>query len=147
MENSIGARLDVARRELLDLSLNNRLLNYRLLRTQGVEATDELPADVYRMLVAEGRRMSFLPTAEDEESPLLGQPEDDASDGPAAPQADTRLRTDLPSTELQARLLSTYYRANSFIQDHGANILFLLWACSTGTSPMIVTQGDAPHCS
>ena len=38
---------------------------------------------------------------------------------------DTRLQTDVGSSELQARLLTTYYRANTFMQDHGANILYV----------------------
>ncbi len=122
----IRDRLEASRRELLDLGLRNPLLNYRLLRTRGLEVVDELPSQAYRILVEEGRSMSFLPVAEEEQGELIGQPaEDEDPDQPAARHTDTRLQTELPSPELQARLLSTYHLANSFIQEQGVNTLFL----------------------
>ena len=122
----IRARLEASRRELLDLGLRNPLLNYRLLRTRGLETVDELPSQAYRVLVEEGRSVSFLPVAEETPGEKLGQPaEDETPDQPAARRTDTRLQTELPSTELQACLLSTYHLANSFIQEQGVNTLFL----------------------
>ena len=118
--------LEAARRELLDLGLRNPLLNYRLLRTRGLEAVDELPDQVYRILVDEGRTMSFLPISDDEPDGNLGQPEEgEEHDELAARHTDARLQTALPSPELQTRLLSTYHLANSFIQEQGVNTLFL----------------------
>ncbi|MFL7809676.1 MAG: DUF4011 domain-containing protein, partial [Anaerolineae bacterium] len=61
----IAAKLEAARRDLLDMSLYNRLLNYRPLRSKGVEFVDADPATVYRVLVVEGRKMSFLPAADE----------------------------------------------------------------------------------
>ncbi|MDP6550066.1 MAG: DUF4011 domain-containing protein, partial [Dehalococcoidia bacterium] len=122
----IRSRLEASRRELLDLGLRNPLLNYRLLRTRGLETVDELPSQAYRVLVEEGKSMSFLPAAEQAQGELLGQPaEDEAPGQTGARRTDTRLQTELPSTELQARLLSTYHLANSFIQEQGVNTLFL----------------------
>ena len=124
----IRSELETARRDLLNLGLrNNPLLNYRLLRARRLEVVDELPAQVYRILVDEGTGMSFLPASETEPGGLLGQPEEEeeAIDGPAARHTDSRLQTGLSSQELQARLLSTYYLANSFIQEQGVNTLFL----------------------
>ena len=45
----IAQRLEVSRRELLDLGLRNPLLNYRLLRARGLEVVDEIPALVFRL--------------------------------------------------------------------------------------------------
>ncbi len=35
--NSIDQKLEAARQELLDLGLRNKLINYKLLKTRGVE--------------------------------------------------------------------------------------------------------------
>ena len=121
----VATRLEAARREMLDLGLRNPLLNYRLLRSRGLEVVDELPAEIFRILVQEGRTMSFLPASEDGAGDSLGQPEDEEPDQPAARHTDTRLQTSLSSAELQARLLSTYHLANTFIQEQGVNTLFL----------------------
>ena len=126
--NLVATRLEAARRELLDLGLRNPLLNYRLLRSRGLEVADELPAEVFRILVQEGRTMSFLPASEDGGGDNLGQPEGEEPDQPsgtAEPHTDTRLQTGHSSAELQARLLSTHHLANTFVQEQGVNTLFL----------------------
>ena len=128
MENQtdlVATRLEAARRELLDLGLRNPLLNYRLLRSRGLEVVDELPAEVLRILVQDGRTMSFLPASEDGAGDNVGQPEGQEPNQTAARHTDTRLQTGLSSAELQARLLSTYHLANTFIQEQGVNTLFL----------------------
>jgi hypothetical protein len=123
----IRERLEASRRELLDLGLRNPLLNYRLLRARGLEVVDELPSQAYHILMEEGRPMSFLPIAEEEQGELFGQPADDeVSAEPAARHTDSRLQTALPSPGLQTRLLSTYYLVNSFIPEQGVNTLFLV---------------------
>ena len=66
--SAIRKGLESARKELLDLGLRNPLLNYRLLRTRGLEVVGEVPAEVYRLLTADGKSMSFLPAPEFEDS-------------------------------------------------------------------------------
>ena len=124
--SAIYESLEASRKDLLDLGLRNPLLNYRLLRTRGLEVSDELPAQVHRLLVEEGKNMSFLPASEDELADDLGQPaeEETAVEG-ASRHADNRLQTVLSSQELQTRLLSTYRMARTFIQEQGVNTLFL----------------------
>ena len=102
--DDISSKLEVARKELLDLGLRNPLLNYRRLKTQGVEVVDELPTEIFRILVTDGKNMSFLPKDEKEDDELLGQPEED-SDIALERHTDTKLQTDVGSGELQARLL------------------------------------------
>src|SRR5277367_4802328 len=57
----LAAILNDVRKELLDLGLRNPLLNYRLLKSRGLEVVDERPTDVFRLLVVEGKRFSFSP--------------------------------------------------------------------------------------
>ena len=82
MDNT-QAKLDVAREELLDLSMRNKLLNYRPLKAKGVEIVDELPEEVFRILVTNGQVMSFQEQPEEEmpaetpsEEPATEEPEE-----------------------------------------------------------------------
>ena len=135
--------LERSRRELLDLGLRNPLLNHRR-RAKQVPVVDELSAEVFRILVTEGRSMTFLPAPEEvleELTPgsagsrdpdvsiweaLLSQPEEARPDGtPAARHVDTRLQTSLGTGKLQARLLSIHRDARTHIEEQGVNVLFL----------------------
>ena len=124
--NSIQTTLDTAREELLDLSLHNPLINYRLLKTRGVEVVDESPPDVYRILVQDGKAMSFLPKPEPEENDNLQLFEDDEVETDPARHTDNKLQTDYPPTELQRRLLNTYYTARTAIEEQGVTTLYLV---------------------
>ena len=89
-ERSLAGRLAQARTELLDLSLRNPLLNYRLLRARGV-ALDEPDAErVFDALVVQGRALAFAPAEDDAlavQAPLEGLEEgEDALAGDAADQ-------------------------------------------------------------
>ena len=126
--------IEESRKELLDLSLRNPLLNYRPLRARGVEMVGENAAQVFKTLVADGRPMSFLPGRPshgvqsewtDEDGFNAGQPEDAASSPVTANQSDRRLQTDETSENLQKRLLNTYRLANSAIEETGVNTLFI----------------------
>src|SRR4051812_28195293 len=57
----ITTQLTTARKELLDLGLRNALLNYRLLKARGVDVVDELPEQIFKIMVVDGKTMSFLP--------------------------------------------------------------------------------------
>lgn len=131
--SSLAARLERSRRELLDLSARNRLISTPrgTPRARAVEVVDERSDEVFRILVREGKAMTFLAGAGEEavESAMtLGQPEE----APAAPDApldprhtDARLQTRLASEKLQARLLSLYYDAQTIEQEQGVGALFL----------------------
>ena len=129
--------------ELLDLSARNRLLNIpRSARSARiVEVIDEKVAEVYRLLVRDGRGFTFLPgreasraepTVTSEGSGIdeiveLAQPEDTDLDerGVFARHSDTRLQTRLTSQGLQKRLLELYTDAITLEQEQGVNILYL----------------------
>ena len=131
-------KIERTRTELLDLSLRNPLLNYRPLRSRGVEVVDEIPAAVFDFLVHKARPMSFLARQDEDQqvsldlsapsneepSDELDQPEEDESD--LAPQhTDSRLQTNEAASQLQARLLKTHHAVNTLIQEQGVNTLFV----------------------
>ncbi len=59
MDKSISAALDEARKELLDLSPRNTLINFRSLKARGVQVIDEIPREIFRIIVVEGKAMWF----------------------------------------------------------------------------------------
>ena len=123
--NSIQTKLDAARAELLDLGLLNKLINYRPLKARGVEVVDESPPDVYRILVQEGKAMSFLSKPEPQEDNKLQLFEDDEVENTPAQQTGNKLQTDYSLKELQKRLRTTDYTARTAIQEQGVTTLYL----------------------
>ncbi|MFZ0545583.1 MAG: DUF4011 domain-containing protein, partial [Candidatus Promineifilaceae bacterium] len=151
---NIETRLNTVRDELLDLSLRNTLLNYRHLKSRGVEMVDELPEYIFRLLVTESKKMSFLPMPEPEpaedgepeegvgtdeagELEPLGQPDDGSSGAPISLEeedaleivpayyTDNRLQTPYTSVNLQNRLLNSFYTARTYIEEQGVNVLYM----------------------
>ncbi|MDE0426788.1 MAG: DUF3320 domain-containing protein [Candidatus Poribacteria bacterium] len=122
--NPIKIKLNEARTELLDLGLRNPLINYRLLKARGVEIIDESPPDTYQILVQDRKAMSFLPKQESEEDDILLFENDDGEND-SARYTDTKLQTSHASTELQKRLLNTYYTARTGIEEQGVTTLYL----------------------
>ena len=47
MDMALQEKIDLARRELLDLTLRNPLLNYRSLKKYGLVITDELSSELH----------------------------------------------------------------------------------------------------
>lgn len=122
--NSIEKKLNEARTELLDLGLRNPLINYKLLKARGIEVSDESPPDIYQILVQSRKAMSFLPNRESEEDNVLLF-EDDEGENDSARYTDNKLQTSHSPTELQKRLLNTYYTARTAIEEQGVTTLYL----------------------
>ncbi|HKH48118.1 MAG TPA: DUF4011 domain-containing protein, partial [Thermoanaerobaculia bacterium] len=156
MLDVLNQKLDAARRDLLDLGLRNTLLNYQPLRSRGAEMTGAAPAEVFRLLVTDGRALALrpaapkatdvTPTSPQEIRPTVETPRGASpSEAPAAPHED--LGTDYAAagdaprgvstaegapgatsyspTQLQERLLNTYYTARTFLEEQGVNILYV----------------------
>ena len=136
---SIAQKLEQSRRDVLDLTLRNSLLNFRPSKRWGIEVVDELSAEISRILVEKQRTMYFIPAPEaisesrtddeDKEIPselltLLGEPEVD-SDGPADRHVDNKLQTLLERATLNRRLRETFRQARSSIEEQGVNTLYL----------------------
>ncbi|MDE2686329.1 MAG: DUF4011 domain-containing protein [Chloroflexota bacterium] len=122
-EDAIRDRLENSRRELLDLSLRNPLLNYRTLRARGVEVVGAESRQVFEMLVTDKRALPFAPASQDEVSVvnLWGESEGSVS----ATQTGRSLQTAETQASLQRRLLNTHRLANRTIEETGVNTLFL----------------------
>ena len=133
-------KLDRARTELLDLGARNRLLNMprSAKGARAVEVVDEKTAEIFRLLVRNGRPFTFLAgksaAGGDADTPdgideiaELAQPADEEADerGVAARHSDTRLQTRLTPKGLQKRLLELYHDARTLEEEQGVNILFL----------------------
>ena len=136
---SVAQKLEASRRDVLDLSLRNSLLNFRPSKRWGVEVVDELSREVFSILVGRRRAMYFLPAPEEASQPgtsdqeedippellaLLGEPEVD-SDEPAGRHVDNKLQTSQDRARLNRRLLGTFRQARSSIEEQGVNTLYL----------------------
>lgn len=66
MISKVLRELEKARQQLFDLSPRNRLLNFRATRRTTIRIVDELPSEVWRLVVKEGRALGFLAREEHE---------------------------------------------------------------------------------
>ena len=103
---TIEEKIERSRTELLDLSLRNPLVNYRLLRAKGVEAAKCDSSKVFKSLVREHRLMRF-------------------TDVDSRSTAASSITTGEESDQLERRLLKTFRDANTLIQEQGVNTLFV----------------------
>ncbi len=132
-------KLDDTRKDLLDLSARNRLINTRRssIRSSRLDIIDELADEIFRILVADERKMSFLAKPESNDNPesidndddllLFTQPdeENEETDDVAARHTDDKLQTKLDSEALQKKLLKISYEARSSEEEQGVNTLYL----------------------
>ena len=125
-ETEIENRLEQARISLLDMTLRNKLLNFREARSSTVKIIDELPAEVFRILVTENKQMSFVPSKE--EISQLDLQEELAMPVLSAPEPkhlDSKLQTAHNSENLQNRLLRIASNARTILEEQGVNTLYL----------------------
>ena len=142
MPPTIQELLDRSRKELLDLSTRNRLLSIPVNSKSAriIQVYDELSVEIFRLLVTDKKRLSFLPGKAtkpaavtsspelfDDEELGLPQPEDDevGVNGIASRHSDPRLQTSLTPEGLQRRLLDLYTNARTMIEEQGVNVLYL----------------------
>lgn len=120
---AVRSRLEADRRDLLDLTLRNPLLNYRP-RVRGLEFVGESPRLLYRFLVVEGRSLAFAPAAAPPETEAATEGPEPIPDPPTS-QNDGKLQTTLPTGDLADRLLAIHHAARTTIEEQGVNTLFL----------------------
>ncbi len=143
----VEAQLDGARKSLLDLTMRNRLLNYRPSKVKTIQIADEVPGEVYDRLVIRNSTMEFLPrTASEQELPdeiAQDASDDDAGVGLsaaeqaelwAAPEEETNgtnrqtdryLDTYLDNESLQKHLFHISQQALTIVEEQGYTGLFL----------------------
>ncbi len=132
MQNGIEKQLQGARERLLDLTLHNRLLNFRPTQRRTIKVIDEIPNEVFDILVLHERVMQFKPSeqpAEDTESlfadeDIAALPWWDATE-PEQHHIDRLLQTELTKEELQKRLYYIYQQARSVFEEQGYSVLYL----------------------
>lgn len=105
-------------------------------KSRGAEVVDELPAEVHRVLVSEGRAISFLSVPDETQTSddTVPEPTETPLDQPGQNEIETnfvrrhqddQLQTSYTSTNLQKRLLNTFYTARTYIEEQGVNVLYL----------------------
>lgn len=145
---NVEEQIQEARQRLLDLTMRNRLLNYRSTKQKTIHVVDEVPREVYNFLVLQERTMEFRPrpepeesenastvssgeaaeeeaglTEEEEEAELWSLP--DLNTQPANRHTDRFLQTTLDSEELQRHLFHISQHARSVLEEQGYTVLFL----------------------
>ncbi len=156
-------RVDAWKQRLLDLSLNNRLLNFR-----SGKATLELPGiDVHALedALCEGKSLELVPKL----TPRAADPRDPAADGVPADvlaearakeeQAAGRLHSAQPPAEHERALLELFRTSRSAFEESGAVLLYvaigmLVWFESASSTqprkaplvlvPVQLKRGRAP---
>ena len=129
---SVESKIERARTELLDFSARNRLLNVPRFSKSAktVDIVDERSSEVFRILVSEGKAMTFLAGAKGRDSKNgegsedlieLALPEDDDRDenGRLVRHGDTKLQTRMTPNALQKRLLDLYFDARTLEEEQG----------------------------
>jgi very-short-patch-repair endonuclease len=142
---TIDAELAKARESLLDLTMRNRLLNYRQ-TVRSIRITGELPAEVYDALVLREKTLQFR--ARSRQSLLAGTLLDrHVSESTGAPQieewrpraddlethhTDKYLDTPYDDESLQKKLFRVYHEGHSAVEEQGYTVVhiaigFLEW--------------------
>lgn len=102
--DKIRERFNIARKELLDLSFKNPLLNYKLRATTGLEFKSLNASDIFNALVNDSKKIGFTLDYV---------------------TSSNKLYVDVDDKELKRRLNKTYRQAKLYLEEKGANILFL----------------------
>jgi hypothetical protein len=137
-------QLELARRDLLELTTSNRLLSTPREKTPGaaIRIADESSAEVFRSLVHEGTSLRFEDgsladksagrqshrdsDAEVEtDSTSATATETDTSDRTKSSASDDVLHTNLTSEELDRRLQALLDDSATLMQEQGVNVLYL----------------------
>lgn len=135
-------RLNRWKDKLIDLSKRNRLLNFKLTKVTTIRIIDELPPEVFRIMVAENKIMEFLPTDLDEEekefsdNELKNNREKNSVEYNGYSQksldekhVDKCLQTNLGKIQLHKNLFRIFSKASSVMEEQGHNVLYLALGC------------------
>jgi len=148
----VDLEMESARQKLLDLTMRNRLLNHRPYKRKSLRIVDEIPREIYNILVLEDKTMEFLPirkeynqfisekrggkilSADGEEidqllpSELIELKKNiNSNDIEKIPERyiDKYLQTELDKEQLRRSLFNIYNNYRSFIEEQGYNVLYL----------------------
>ena len=140
VSNKINVReeIELLRKKLLDMSLRNNFLNFRVLK-RTIPIIDEKIVDLFEILILNEKSMEFLPKNNDSEDSkneiddkkLILENRDnmwnivknDSHDTDKC--SDFFLQTDLTEKNLQKNLFTLYQKYKTSITEQGLNTLFL----------------------
>ncbi|HEY0373132.1 MAG TPA: DUF4011 domain-containing protein, partial [Thermoanaerobaculia bacterium] len=137
---AISTELQKARQNLLDLTLRNRLLNYRQTSARSIRVIGELPSEMYEALVLREKALEFRGTgapkrgdgaSEDHQPPAASaQHGDDEWRLRPADEIETRhtdryLQTPYDDEALAKRLFRVYHEGRSAVEEQGYTVVHL----------------------
>ncbi len=147
-DTAISKRLEVSRKDLLDLGLRNSMLNFKP-HKKSLAIVDERSEEILRILCQERKSMTFIPLPQkainklaensdetNESEEILESTidtvdwsgffeEKETTEGPTKRYVDNKLQTALTDSQLVLRLLKIQTAAKTYIEEQGVNILFL----------------------
>jgi superfamily I DNA and/or RNA helicase len=124
MEERIIKKLESSRKELLDFSLRNPLINFKHTKAKGVHIVNEDSGFVFDFLVNQKKTMGFV-GQKAELNTKLDFPNSNGLEKTNSNLTDNKLQTNETEIALQKRLLGTFYNANTMLEEQGVNTLYL----------------------
>lgn len=141
MTTKVERQINQLRQRLLDLTMRNRLLNFRPTKLSTIKLVDEVPMEIYDILVLQEKVMRFKPKPKDvqetkiedesdlggltpEEAKTIWAPED-PSEKKRDRHIDSFLQTFLEPLRLMRQLLHISRRAQSVMEEQGHTVLYL----------------------
>ena len=122
--NIIEKEFKNLRKELLDLTLRNQLLNFKS-RAKTITIVNQSPVNLYQTLVLQENKMYFVANKKDKKEDKSSVWDHIPFDFSKFSEGDKKLATDLTPKELQKRLYYINNQAKTMLQEQGYNILYL----------------------
>ena len=122
--NIIEKEFKNLRRELLDLTLRNQLLNFKS-RAKTITIVNQSPVNLFQTLVLQDSKMYFVANKKDKKEDKSSVWDHIPFDFSKFSEGDRKLATDLTPKELQKRLYYINNQAKTMLQEQGYNILYL----------------------
>ena len=122
--NIIEKEFKNLRKELLDLTLRNQLLNFKT-RAKTITIVNQSPTNLFQTLVLQENKMYFVANKKDKKEDKSSVWDHIPFDFSKFSEGDKKLATDLTPKELQKRLYYINNQAKTMLQEQGYNILYL----------------------
>ena len=122
--NIIEKEFKNLRKELLDLTLRNQLLNFKS-RAKTITIVNQSPINLFQTLVLQEHKMYFVANKKDKKEDKSSVWDHIPFDISMFSEGDKKLATDLTPKELQKRLYYINNQAKTMLQEQGYNILYL----------------------
>src|SRR5436190_12695238 len=140
---TIARELEKARQNLIDLTLRNRLLNYRTSAVRTIRVIDEVPAEIYEALVLREKTLEFRGVGSgsalvrDEASdpseistashsvPTWQQWQPQSRETLKAAHIDRYLQTPYDNESLSKKLFRVYHEGRTVVDEQGYTVIHL----------------------